>query len=353
MNTVVDKRLIRVLVVDDSPTVCDVVSRLLSSDKEIVVVDTAADGKEAVDKVKRLRPDIVTMDIEMPRMDGFDAIEHIMAFNPVPIIVLTSSMWGRGQAYAYRALELGAVAVFAKPSNLMDLNSKFVNEVKTLSRVSVITHLRGKLKTKITAKPPRQNKIREGNRVVGIVCSTGGPSALRRILAALPGDVPAGIVVVQHISEGFDKELTHWLRESCAIKINEVVDGELITPGVAYICPAGRHTVIGDRGRFTLDDSPPVECFRPSGDLMLSSMSRVYGSNTTGVILTGMGRDGAKGMKAIKEAGGRTIAQDESTSLIFGMPRAAIELGVVDRIKPLDAISEAIMESLCSSWVLK
>jgi two-component system chemotaxis response regulator CheB len=351
MSSISEKRQIRVLVVDDSPTVCDVVTRLLSSDEDIVVVDTATDGKAAVDKVKRLHPDIVTMDIEMPGMNGFDAIEHIMAFNPVPIVVLTASMWGRGQGYAYQALELGAVAVLPKPRNLMDLNQKFVDEVKILSRASVITHVRGKLKTNRHARATVQPRRSSDNRAVGIVCSTGGPNALRSVLGGLPADIPAGIVVVQHISEGFDKELTHWLSELCAIEVTEVGHGELIRPGVAYICPAGRHTVIRENETLALDDSPPLECFRPSGDLMLSSMSRVYGTNTVGVILTGMGRDGAMGMKSIRDARGRTIAQDEQTSLIFGMPRAAIELGVIDRIEPLGLISDAIMESLCTSWV--
>ena len=205
--------------------------------------------------------------------------------------------------------------------------------------------------SRIRSTPPGPRGRTGNHRAVGIVCSTGGPNALRRILASLPADVPAGIVIVQHISEGFDKELTHWLAESSSIEVARAVHGELIRPGVAYVCPSGRHTVIRENGKLTLDDSPPFECFRPSGDLMLTSMSRIYGANAIGVILTGMGHDGARGMKSIREAGGRTIAQDEQTSLIFGMPRAAIELGVIDRIEPLDLISRAIMESLCSSWV--
>jgi two-component system chemotaxis response regulator CheB len=189
-----------------------------------------------------------------------------------------------------------------------------------------------------------------GEQVVGIVCSTGGPKALRRILASLTPDMPAGVVIVQHISEGFDSELTHWLAETSALTIDQASHGDIIKPGIAYVCPAGRHAIIQDGGIITLDDSPAIDCFRPSGDLMLSSMSQIYGPGATGVILTGMGRDGARGMKAVKDAGGRTIAQDEQTSLIFGMPRAAIEMGAVDRIAPLDLISEEIMDSLCSSW---
>jgi two-component system, chemotaxis family, protein-glutamate methylesterase/glutaminase len=342
---------IRVLVVDDSPTVCDVVYDMLTTDPDIRVIGTANDGRDAIEKVRLLHPDLVTMDIEMPRMDGFEAIEQIMAFNPVPIVVLTSSMWGRGKSYAYKALELGAVAVFPKPRDLNDLNRRFVAEVKMLSQATVITHIRGKRKPRMALDLAGSSSLADGHRAVGIVCSTGGPNALRRILAALPADLPAGVVVVQHISEGFDSELTSWLADKCTLNIRRAVEGDLILPGVVYICPAGRHTVIQDGGKIALNDSPPIDCFRPSGDLMLSSMSRIYGQGALGVILTGMGRDGAQGIKAIKEAGGRTIAQDEGTSLIFGMPRAAIELGVVDKVAPLEAIAREILEGLCSSWV--
>lgn len=340
---------IKVLVVDDSPTVRDVVRDLLASDGEISVVGTAGDGAEAVKKVQELQPHVVTMDIEMPKMNGFEAIEHIMAFNPVPIVVLTSSMWGRDHPYSYKALELGAVAVYAKPNDVTDLGERFVREVKTLSRAAVITHLRGRLKTRVNRGAACRGPY-NGCQVVGIVCSTGGPNALRCILGALSPDIPAGILIVQHISEGFDSELTHWLGEKSAVEVRRAKDGDMIRPGIAYIGPAGRHTLVENEGRIVLDDSPPVDCFRPSGDLMLSSLSRVFGSGTTGVILTGMGRDGALGMKAVREAGGRTIAQDEETSLIFGMPRVAIEMGVIDRVSPLDLIPGQIMESLCSLW---
>jgi two-component system chemotaxis response regulator CheB len=345
------KKEIRVLIVDDSPTVCDIVRDMLTADPEISVVGTAHDGRDAIDKIRLLSPDLVTMDIEMPGMDGFEAIEQIMAFNPVPIVVLTSSMWGRGKSYAYKALELGAVAVFPKPQNVTDLNQRFVAEVKMLSSATVITHIRGKRKPRMSLDLAGSSSLESGRQAVGIVCSTGGPNALRRILSALPSDLPAGIVVVQHISEGFDSELTSWLADISALNIRRAVEGDLILPGVVYICPAGRHTVIQDGGKIALNDSPPIDCFRPSGDLMLTSMSRIYGPGALGVILTGMGRDGAQGIKAIKEAGGRTIAQDEGTSLIFGMPRAAIELGVVDKVAPLEWISREIIEGLCSSWV--
>jgi two-component system chemotaxis response regulator CheB len=233
----------------------------------------------------------------------------------------------------------------------MDLEHRFVAEIKMLSRVSVITHLLGKTKTRKSAESTGTRPQTKGDRAVGIVCSTGGPNALKKILSMLPADIPAGTVIVQHISEGFDRELTHWLGENSDLKIKQTVDGEVIEPGVGYVCPAGRHTLIGEGGLLTLDDSPPLECFRPSGDLMLSTLARTYGAGAIGVILTGMGHDGARGIKAVKDAGGRTIAQDKDTSLIFGMPRAAIELGVVDKVMPLEHISEQIIESLCSPWV--
>jgi two-component system chemotaxis response regulator CheB len=351
MSETTEKSSVRVLVVDDSPTVCDVVNDMLTADGGVEVVGVAHDGREAVEKVRLLAPDIVTMDIEMPGMDGFEAIEQIMAFNPVPIVVLTSSMWGRGQSYAYRALELGAVAIYPKPRKLTDLDQRFVAEVKMLSRASVITHLRGRRKPKLALDLSKTGAGGNGHRAVGIVCSTGGPAALRKILAGLPADIPAGVVVVQHISEGFDSELTSWLGEKSMLRIQRAAEGDRIVPGIVYICPAGRHTIIQEGGKIVMNDSPPIDCFRPSGDLMLASMSRAFGPGALGVILTGMGRDGALGIKAIKEGGGRTIAQDEGTSLIFGMPKAAIELGVVDRVAPLESISEEILEGLCTAWV--
>jgi two-component system chemotaxis response regulator CheB len=337
---------IKVLIVDDSPTVCDIVADVLSADDGIVVVGKALDGEEAVKKVATLRPSIVTMDIEMPNMDGFEAIERIMAFSPVPIIVLTSSMWGRGKSYVYKALELGAVTVMPKPQRLADLGQRFVDEVKMLSKASVITHLRGKLKTRRDEIPTEDTLVRSEINAVGIVCSTGGPNALRTILGSLPSDLPAGVVIVQHIAEGFDKELECWLREKSAVRIKQPAHKDLIEPGTAYICPAGRHTIIGEKRSFLLEDSAPVNCYRPSGDKMLASMSQVYGSRAMGVILTGMGSDGAEGLRLIKNAGGLTIAQDEATSLIFGMPRAAIEMGAVDCIAPIERISEEIVKGL-------
>jgi two-component system chemotaxis response regulator CheB len=340
------KKPIKVLIVDDSLLIRESLAAHLSADPELKVVATAANGLEAVGMVDSLEPDIVIMDIVMPEMDGFEATERIMAVHPVPIVVFTASLEGENDEVVYKALELGALSVVKKPRRIDQLSHQFIRKIKLLSNSTVITHMRGKQKAKKDiSRLCCDGKIKKGQ-VVGIVCSTGGPTALKNVLSQLPADFPAGVVIVQHLSDGFEKELISWLNLTSGIEIRPAVPGKKIKPGIAYLAVSGYHLVVREHEMLDLVDSAPVWSLKPSGDVLLSSIAEVYGYKATGVILTGMGRDGAEGLKQIKKAGGRTIAQDETTSLIFGMPKRAIQMGIIDKIVPLGSISDEIIRGL-------
>jgi two-component system chemotaxis response regulator CheB len=340
------KKPIKVLIVDDSSLIRESLAAHLSSDSELKVVGKARNGREAINMVNALEPEIVIMDIVMPEMDGFEATERIMASHPVPIVVFTASLDSGNDEFVYKALELGALAVIKKPYHIDKLNHQFIRKIKLLSNSTVITHLRGKQKIKKDiSKSYKKNKIKEGQ-VVGIVCSTGGPNALKDILSRLPADFPAGIAIVQHLSDGFERELISWLNLTSTIEVRPAAPGKKIKPGVAYLAVSGSHLIVKKNGILDLIDTEPVWSLKPSGDVLLSSISKAYGSKALGVILTGMGRDGVEGLKQIKNAGGRTIAQDETTSLIFGMPKRAIQMGVIDEIVPLSSISNELIRGL-------
>ncbi len=341
----------RVLVVDDSPLARSIIAAILNSAEGMEVVGEAENGQEAVELVPRLRPDIITMDIIMPIMDGLEAIQYIMASNPTPILVVTSN---REAGVAFQAISNGALEVMQKP----DLSlgpaqwDGFVERVKLLSRVKVITHLRGrkafKKGPKIELAPPAP-EIRSASRqswLVAIGSSTGGPGALSRVLSPLPKNLSAGMVIVQHIAEGFVEGLVGWLDTITELKVKEATVGQIIVPGEVYVAPTGRHLVVTTGGKLDLNDDPPVQGQRPSVDVLFESVCRCYGSRSISVLLTGMGRDGAQGLKKIREAGGKTIAQDEETSAVFGMPKVAIELGGVDMVLPLPAIAGEIVRLL-------
>jgi two-component system chemotaxis response regulator CheB len=340
------KERIKILVVDDSQTAREIISKILSSDDEIEIVGQAKNGREALALVNQLNPDVVTMDMTMPEMDGFQAVEQIMAYHPVPIAIVTSSLSGKGQKFVYRALELGAMTVIGKPENLQDLGDNCIKELKLISKVRVVTHLHGRRAARMERlKITRRRNLRTKN-VIGIVGSTGGPIALQRILSKLPCDIPAGIVIVQHITAGFEDELIGWLNMSSDISVEQASSDKPIQPGIAFLAPSGHHMVVKQEGRLDFIDTAPLWGVRPSGDILLSSLAEIYGPQTIGVILTGMGKDGARGMKAVKDAGGMTIAQDDKTSLIFGMPKAAIETGAVDKIVPIERIAGEIIKGL-------
>jgi two-component system chemotaxis response regulator CheB len=331
-------RPIRVLVADDSELFRELLARVIGSDPGFEVVAVAADGNEAARHARDLKPDVITMDLNMPDADGFSGIARIMADTPTPILVLTAN---REETVGFRALSLGALDLLEKPQATTDLDDYgrlLRSRLRLLAGVKVIRHVRG-LRERVAAPPRRAGRAE----VVVIGASLGGPRALSALLRGLPPGFRAPVAIVQHIADGFTEGLASWLATETRLDVHEARDGEALAPGVVFLAPTGRHLVLGE-GVVRLSDAPPVDTFKPSVTPLLVSAARTYGARVCGVILTGMGRDGAEGLKAIHDAGGPTLAQDEATSAVFGMPRAAIELGAVDRVLPLDEIPRALAE---------
>lgn len=344
------KGIIRVLVVEDSPLMCKVLTNILNPDPHILVAGIANNGKEAVEIVSRLKPDIITMDIHMPVMDGYEATKRIMAFNPTPILVVSSSVFKVGMEKVFKAISYGALDVIDKSELEIVGDEKsgevLIQKIKFLSGVKVIHHPLAKLQKEMPRVDLKVLRKKVSDKIVAIVASTGGPHALLEILKRFPKDFPCGIVVVQHITSGFVEGLVDWLDNECKIKVMIGRNSEEIRPGVAYIAPDGLQMRVEEGGKIDLSDEPAYEGHRPSGDVLLESAARAYGDGVVATILTGMGRDGAMGMKAIKQLHGRTIAQDERSCVVFGMSKAAIEMDVIDKVSPLEKIPEEIIEML-------
>lgn len=338
---------IRVLIVDDSAIVRKVLTGALSREADIEVVGTAPDPFIARDKILSLQPDVLTLDIEMPRMDGVTFLKKLMHHHPMPVIVI-SSLGNASSRAALEALEAGAIDVLAKPGgpqSVGDLRLSLASKI----RAAKVARLRPHARTAAAPAAPPE-RIRPGQRfsasaVIAIGASTGGTEAIRRVLAELPENCP-GIVITQHIPAVFSRSFANRLNEVCAIRVREAEDGDKIEPGLALVAPGNFHMLLkrAPAGyRVEVKDGPMV-CFqRPAVDVLFHSVAQAAGSNATGVILTGMGSDGALGMLAMKKAGARTIAQDEATCVVFGMPKEAILHGGVDRVLPLSAISSAIL----------
>lgn len=340
-------RTIRVLIVDDSLVAREMLAQILNSDPDIEIVGMAKDGKEAVDAVAHLKPDLVTMDIHMPRMDGLEAIEAIMAYHPTPILVVSSSVYGEGMGKAFDALRHGALEVIKKPeprdwADLERIGKEVIRKVKVLSRVRVITHIGGR-RPKSAAPVAGEEQVRPGRRsLVAIGSSTGGPSALLAVLGRLSEDFPVPVVIAQHIAEGFIPGLVSWLDSGCGINVREAVDGEDARPGFAYLAPTGSNLAMdGLRMRFAAPTSDQL--YIPCADTLFESVARSMGRSAVGVILTGMGADGAHGLKALHDVGALTIGQDEATSIVYGMPRAAAEIGAVDTVLPVHDIAAELL----------
>ncbi len=332
---------IRVLVVDDSDLARELIIAILSTDKEITIAGEAKNGREAVEKVRQLKPDIVTMDIEMPIMNGLEAIEQIMATNPVPILVVTT----RGDAHtAYAAISKGALDLVVKPDVNLEGAREFIQKIKLLSKIKVIMHISGKrvMREKPVVIPPVFTG-KTSDRVVAIASSTGGPEALSVFLSALPETFPCPLAIAQHNSDGFVPGLVEWLDRIVKVHVKVAEEGETIVPGTAYVSPSEKHMEITVTKKVAFIERHPKDIYRPSCDMLLSSIALAYKAKAIGIILTGMGSDGVRGMKQIREAGGATIAQDEKTCVVFGMPKVAIESGCIGKILPLDEISDEII----------
>lgn len=344
---------VKALIVDDSAYMRVVLKDMLESDPELEVCGVAKDGLEAVEKVRTLAPDVVLLDIQMPRMDGIATLQRIMKENPTRIIML-SAMDKRDDQLPLRALELGAVDFVSKPSgpvsiDIVNFTDKIIEIVKTAAsaRLEALEQARAPLPRKITSL--RRQRPKEFKSIV-IAASTGGPRALETIFAALPASLPAPIFIVQHIPEDFSVSFAKRLDGAKGPRVVLAFDGQKVERGVAYLAPGGRHLKVGCKGASAmtvfLDDGKPVNFVKPSADVLFTSAAGCATCHTLAVILTGMGSDGANGAMAVKKAGGKVIVQDERTSIVFGMPRAAIDAGAADQILPLEEIANAIVEFL-------
>lgn len=345
---------IRVLIVDDSELVQEVLRSIFQSSAELRVVGAAGNGREALELTARLRPDVIVMDINMPELSGLEATEKIMAYHPTPILILTSM---DGAGVAFQALSRGALEVMEKPVLDDEKCRELIRKVKLSAGVNVVTHIAGRYAAQerpekigrpqsapaatALSPSPAAGGTPPGS-VIGIGASTGGPHVLGQILSALPADFPASILVVQHIADGFVPVLVNWLNGSSLIQVKEAEHDEPLVPGVAYIAPSGVHLELAGE-RIALSAAPPLAGHRPSADLLLSSLARQRGPKGMGVILSGMGRDGARGVKEIRNAGGYTIAQNEETCVVFGMPGAAVELDGVNRVLDPREIADAML----------
>jgi two-component system, chemotaxis family, protein-glutamate methylesterase/glutaminase len=349
---------IRVLIVDDSAVVRQAMTEILSSDPQIEVMAVACDPFVAAERLSREIPDVITLDVEMPRMDGITFLKKIMSQHPIPV-VMCSSLAGQGSDTALKALEYGAVEIIRKP--LMGVKA-FLEESRviicdavkaaSMARVRRIAPDMRKVAPKLTAdvilaKPTSRAMLETTDKVVVVGASTGGTEALRVFLEAQPLDAP-GIVIVQHMPEHFTKSFAGRLDGLCRITVKEAEDNDTVVRGRALIAPGNRHMLLkrsGARYYVEIKDGPLVCRHRPSVDVLFRSTARYAGKNAVGVIMTGMGDDGAKGLLEMKEAGATTIAQDEHSCVVFGMPKEAIKLGAVDRVLPLESIAYAINSS--------
>jgi two-component system chemotaxis response regulator CheB len=340
---------IRVLVAEDSITVRKRLVEVLGEDPELQVVGEAADGKQAIELCQRLRPDVVTLDMMMPVMTGVAAAEYIMAYCPTPIVIVSAST-NRGELFrTYDALAAGAIDVLDKPTGREpagDWERRLRTTVKLVSRIKVITHPRAKLALSPPPDPARPEPRPDRRaRLVAIGGSTGSPAAVVEILRALPADFPAPILLVIHINEPFGSAFAEWLDGQSTLRVRYPRDGEPLWSGGGarvLMAPPGKHLVLRG-GALRLTDDPERHSCRPSVDVLFASLAAEAGPDTVACLLTGMGRDGAEGLRAIRAAGGATIAQDEATSAVFGMPREAILMGAARQVLPLSGIAPALV----------
>jgi two-component system chemotaxis response regulator CheB len=341
-------KIIRVLVVDDSRLVREMICEILSSEPGIEVVGEAGDGAEAITKVTELKPDIVTMDIEMPVMGGLEAIERIIAECPVPILVVTALT---GVRTAFAAVSKGALDVIEKPDITPETAHKLLQKVKTLVNVDMASHLRAVSgrNTGVAEKSAVVLTHKAGERVVAIAASTGGPQAINYILSRLPAGFPSPIVITQHIAEGFTQAMVDWLNNSTPLKVILAANGDFLAPGNVYLNPAEHSMRIAKQGMIILSDKPAGQIYSPSCNTMLESIASSYQGSAIGLILSGMGDDGASGILAIKKAGGFTFAQDEKSSVIYGMNRVAVERGGTGKVLPLSEIADELLRQVGSN----
>ncbi len=343
-------RPIRVLIVDDSAVVRQVLSKALSKESDIEVVGTATDPFVARDKIVKLKPDVITLDIEMPRMDGITFLRKLMQHHPMPVIIL-SSLTRKGGELGLQAIEAGAVEVLSKPGgsfSVGEMGEQLAEKIRAAARARPVS----RQKTAKAEAPERvaATNLDLTNKIVAIGASTGGTEAIREVLVRLPPTVP-GIVIVQHMPPRFTTAFAERLNGICAFEVREGQDGDSVYPGRCLIAPGNFHMLLrrsGARYYVNVKTGPMVHHQRPAVDVLFRSVAKAAGRNAVGVILTGMGADGAEGLKLMREAGSYTIGQDEATCVVYGMPKAAYEMGAVEKVLPLDKIAAEIMRRVGS-----
>lgn len=348
---------IRVLVTDDSAFMRQVVTRALESDARFEVVGTATSGADAIEQCRKLRPDVVTMDFNMPGLNGAEATRAILSERMTPVVML-SAHTQQGAKETLQALEAGAVDFVTKPSgevsaHLGEAKAELIEKLLAAAgaNIAVLAPRRPAEPTIISAPEPearssphssRRFTASGQHRLIVIASSTGGPQALLRVVPQLKLPGRAALLLVQHMPDGFTAAFAEQLSEASGFQVREAENGDLVGPGSALLAPGGTHLVLDRAGRVQLRADPPVHGVRPAADPTLVSAAQSFGARTIGVVLTGMGKDGAKGLAAVKASGGATLAQDKATSLVYGMPKAAVELGVIDTVSPLDRIAAVI-----------
>lgn len=357
--------MIRVLVVDDSAFMRRILSDLLNEAPDFEVVDTARNGKDAVDKIKTLKPDLITMDIDMPVMDGLTALEIIMRENPLPVIMI-SSLTQDGADATIKALSLGAVDFIGKKAGAVFTLNGQEETILDKCRSAVKTNLKRSIGLSIPLKKPAfSSAVRStpttfaatrsslgihtgSDKLIAIGTSTGGPRALQQIIPLLPRNFPCGIVIVQHMPPGFTKSLAERLDGISEVSVKEAEDGDIILPGKVFIAPGDYHMLVvrsGNQKVIKLNQSPRVGNHRPAVDVLFQSAA-AFGSQVVAVILTGMGADGSKGLKYIKDAGGYAIGESESTAIVYGMPKVAADLGLIDKVLPIDKVAAELIQQV-------
>lgn len=345
---------IEVLIVDDSALIRQILTEIVNAQPDMRVVAAASDPLIAREKIKQLNPHVLTLDVEMPRMDGLAFLEKLMQLRPMPVVMI-SSLTERNAQTTLRALELGAVDFVTKPkfdiSNTMqDYAGIIAEKIRVAAKARVLAYAPpGVRKARANDSLPRLANPRvTKDRIVAVGASTGGTEAIRELLTHLPADAPT-VLITQHMPEGFTRAFADRLNGLCEIDVKEAEHGELVQPGCAYIAPGNSHLSIVGAGKFyrvQLDDGPPVNRHRPAVDVLFRSVAKAAGKNAIGVIMTGMGADGAQGLLEMKKAGAFTIAQDEASCVVFGMPKVAIEIGAVARVLPLTHIARHLLAEI-------
>jgi len=337
---------IRVVVVEDSPTARALLVAILQGDPEFTIVGEAANGEQAIALARRLLPDVMTVDVHMPGLNGLDAIRRIMSETPVPIVVVSATIEGRDVASSLEALQAGAVTALPRPPgpsapDFAEKSRQLVLTVKAMSEVKVVRRWR-------TSPPPpvAAQLLRKRPEILAIAASTGGPAALHRVLGALPAECPVPILIVQHISPGFLPGLVEWWNTATALSVKIATHRERLKAGTIYVAPDAGHLGLLDRDTIEISSHAPIGGHRPSGTFLFDAVAKHHGSSALGLILTGMGRDGVDGLRALRELGGYVIAQDEDTSVVFGMPGAAQKAGFVNLMLPLDSIASHLASVL-------